>query len=436
MKELLDRTECYLRDQLLPFWQARIIEPKFGGFQTNYDRDGRRTAVTHKTLLCQGRSIFTLSHAIRMGYDRPGSREMIRQGIDFLFGHFRDPEFDGYYWIVTEDGRPEDDSKVIYGHSFLIYALAEHAIVTGDGRSRQEACRLFDLLAARAADFQFGGFFEHFDRRFNLVSVRPDGVFDKSLDVHMHLMEAFTTLFELTRWPRHEQALRQVAELIFTRMLDPEFGVGTSMYGPDWAPIANIQLGTVWGSDRFDPAGKPPEITSYGHNIELAWLYLHAMDVLGVPREQVIDRVRPIFEHTVRDGIDREFGGVYVEGHRKSGPIEMNKEFWQQAEALVGLLDAHLLLGERKYLDAFRNVHDFVFTRMINWEQGEWFPLLSREGKVLWDYMGHDWKICYHTIRSMIQTVCRLRQIVERDTMAGRQHGPPTPTPPSGGREG
>lgn len=421
MKTLLNQTERYLRDKLLPFWTARIVEPKFGGFQTNYDRDGRRTAVTHKTLLCQGRSIFTLSHALRLGYDWPGARDMIRQGVDFLFRHFRDPEFDGYYWIVTEDGRPEDDSKVIYGHAFLIYALSEHAIVTGEERSRQEACRLFDLLAARAADFQFGGFFEHFDRRFQRVSVRPDGVFDKSLDVHMHLMEAFTTLFELTRSPRHEQALRQVSGLIFTRMLDPEIGVGTSMYAPDWRPIANVQLGTVWGSDRFGPAGKPPEITSYGHNIELAWLYLHSLDVLGVPREQAIPRVQPIFEHTVRDGIDREFGGVYVEGHRVTGPTETNKEFWQQAEALVGLLDAYLLLGEPKYLEAFGNVHDFVFTKMIHWEQGEWFPLLSREGKVLWDYMGHDWKICYHTIRSMLQTVRRLRLVVAGETIAGGQ---------------
>ena len=37
----------------------------------------------------------------------------------------RDPDFDGYYWMVNEDGsKVLDDSKVIYGHSFLIYALA------------------------------------------------------------------------------------------------------------------------------------------------------------------------------------------------------------------------------------------------------------------------------------------------------------------------
>ena len=77
--------------------------------------------------------------------------------------------------------------------------------------------------------------------------------------------------------------------LIFDRMIAPETGVGISLFAPDWRPIPNVQLSTVWGSDRFAKT-KPPEITSYGHNIELAWLYLHAVDVLGLSRRSALDR--------------------------------------------------------------------------------------------------------------------------------------------------
>lgn len=411
MRDYLDRTEQYLRERLLPFWTARIVEPVHGGFQTNYDRDGRRTAVTEKTLLSQGRCLFTLSHAARLDFDWDGSRAMIAQGIDFLLAHFRDAEHDGCYWIVEEDGRVRDDTKVMYGHAFLVYGFAEHALLTGEARSAGEACRLFDLLVARAADLRHGGFFEHFDRKWDLVGVRADGRPHKSLDVHMHLMEAFTTLYELTGERRHAQALRQVIDLIFERMVDPETGVGIAMFAPDWTPVANQQLGTVWGADRFDEAGKPPEITSYGHNIELAWLYLHALDILGQSKRDGMERVQRIFEHTFDHGLDTQFGGLYVEGHRTGGPTELTKEFWQQAEALVGFLDAYLLTWDKEYLDAFRNVHDFVWAHVINWEQGEWFPLLTREGEVLWDYMGHNWKICYHTMRAMCEVAKRLRRL-------------------------
>ncbi len=84
--------------------------------------------------------------------------------------------------------------------------LPEHALFTGDARSRAEACRLFELLLARAADLHHGGFHEHFDRRFRAVAVHPSGGLHKSLGVHMHLMEAFTSLYALAREWRHRQA--------------------------------------------------------------------------------------------------------------------------------------------------------------------------------------------------------------------------------------
>lgn len=412
MQTYLERTESYLTEKLIPFWAKRIVEDGHGGFQTNYDRNGKRTDVTEKTFLCQGRCIFTLSHAIRLGFDWPGSRAMITQGIDFVARHFHDSEHDGYFWIVEENGTVIDDRKVMYGLSFIIYGLAEYALLTGDKKAAAEAQRVFDLILARTADIRHGGFYEHFDRSFRLESVRPDGMPHKSLDVHMHLMEAFTTLYELTGSARHRQALEQVTELIFDKMIDPVTGTGIAMFTPDWTPVNNLQLGTLWGSDRFDQTGKPPEITSYGHNIELAWLYLHSLDVLGIPRSHGRDRVIPIFQHTAEHGVDWECGGLFVEGQRTGAATETGKEFWQQAEALIGFLDAYEMTGDKRYLDAFDNVWTFVFDKVINWEQGEWFALLDREGNVLWDYMGHNWKICYHTLRAMCEVVLRLRRLV------------------------
>jgi len=186
------------------------------------------------------------------------------------------------------------------------------------------------------------------------------------------------------------------------------------MFTADWKPIANVELDTVWGRDRFDEDGKSMDITSYGHNIELAWLYLHAQDILGVPREKRLDRVVPIYEHTYQQGIDWDFGGIYVEGERNGQPTEVTKEFWQQAEAMVGFLDAFIVTGDKKYLDAFKNVHDFVFTKYINWDLGEWYALLDKQGNIIWDYMGTSWKVFYHTVRGMCQVVHRLQKIITK----------------------
>lgn len=126
----------------------------------------------------------------------------------------------------------------------------------------------------KVADKINKGYFEHFDRDFKLKSSRGDISVHKSLDVHMHLMEAFTVLYELTKDQKHKEALEDVIQLIFDKMVHPETGTGISMFTQDWKPIANVELDTVWGRDRFDENGKSTDITSYGHNIELTWLYL------------------------------------------------------------------------------------------------------------------------------------------------------------------
>ena len=225
-------------------------------------------------------------------------------------------------------------------------------------------------------------------------------------------MEAFTTLYELTGNDIHRKALTDVIELIFEKMIEPGTGTGISMFTENWEPISNVELDTVWGRDRFDKDGKSTDITSYGHNIELAWLYLHAQDVLGIDRQKSLKRVVPIYTHTFEKGIDFKYGGIFVEGERFGNPTERTKEFWQQAEAMVGFLDAYQTTGNEQYLEAFKNVHDFVFTKIINWQQGEWFALTEENGKIIWDYMGTNWKVFYHTVRGTCQVVKRLKEIL------------------------
>ena len=413
LKDYLEKTEKYLNEKLIPFWAKRAVEPMYGGFQTNYDRNGNRTEVTEKSFLSQCRSIFTISHAMRLGFEWPNGIESVKQGIEFLSKFFLDKEHGGYYWIVAEDGKPIDENKIIYGHSFLIYGLSEYALLTGDQSAKDEAVRIFDLLQTKVVDEVNGGYHEHFDRFFNLKRSRGDIKSHKSLDVHMHLMEAYTTLYELTGAENHKKALMDIIDLIFDKMIEPKTGTGISMFTDDWKPIANVELDTVWGRDRFDEDGKSIDITSYGHNIEFAWLYLHAQDILGISRKKSLSKVIPIYEHTYKYGVDWKYGGIFVEGEREGESTERTKEFWQQAEALVGFLDAYTLTQDSRYLDAYKNIHGFVFTKIINWDQGEWFALTEENGDLIWDYMGTSWKVFYHTVRGTCQIVDRMKKLLD-----------------------
>ena len=66
LQEYLSKTTDYMNDNLIPFWEERAVETKYGGFQTNYDRDGMRTDVTEKSFLSQCRAIFTIALGVSM----------------------------------------------------------------------------------------------------------------------------------------------------------------------------------------------------------------------------------------------------------------------------------------------------------------------------------------------------------------------------------
>jgi mannose/cellobiose epimerase-like protein (N-acyl-D-glucosamine 2-epimerase family) len=406
----------HLLDELLPFWKTHGVDPEYGGFLTYLDKDGTPTGEGVKTVVCQTRMIYSYASIHRASLDPDGVfLEHAAQGVDFLIKHMWDDEHTGWVWTAEKDGTPIDRSKIMYGHSFAIYALSEYAMASGDRRALEMAEETLRCIRQLAADREHGGFGEFFEEDW---SPKKPGVYGgdrKSLDVHMHLMEAFTNLYEATGNPAHKKDACTVIDLLFKHMINPEFGTGIAQFAFDWTPLRAILFKNVWGSDRNvdDGEGRPLNNTSFGHNVEFAWLLKHSVDILGLDIEDYKERMRKLYDHCVEYGIDWKKGGVYCEGPNDGPARERNKEFWQQAEVLIGMLDAALILGGDKYIEAYHNVHRFVMDRVINHEVGEWYPLFDEDSNRVWDYMGHAWKINYHTVRAAIQCERRLALLLD-----------------------
>ena len=410
---ILRKTESYLRDVLLPFWIENSPDPTHGGFLTHFDQDGRPTGETTKTFLAQIRMLYTMSSAHRAGYGDGRCAELARMAADFLLDHYWDEEHDGWFWIADRDGRITCDAKVGYGHCFGVYSFSEYFLATGDERGRRAALRAYDAICRHMVDFRHGGFLELFHRDWTPLEGKTSGGDRKSLDVHMHMMEAFTTLCEMTGRTSHRRHLLEVIELIFARMLDPKTGLGIAQFSCDFTPLPAINFDTTWGRDADPEDGqgaKPLDQTSPGHNVEFAWLLLHAAEILGLPRETYARVLRTMCDHCIAFGLDPEYGGIYADVPMARATTLTEKQFWQQGEALVAFLDACILLGDETYWRAFRNVHDFLFDKMVALAAGgEWYERLDREGNVLDGALAHSWKINYHSVRAMVQSVERLR---------------------------
>lgn len=412
-----DELRRHLTGELLPFWLTRCKDEANGGFITHFDQHGRDTGEDQKSLIAQSRCVYTFASAHRAGYGGGLCAEFASHGVDFLIDRMWDREHGGFYWTVDRRGKVQVDKKILYGLSFAIYSLSEYTLATGDPRGIEYAQRTFDLIQRHCADPALGGYFEMFERDWTTCGPGAGGGDRKTLDVHMHLMEAFTTLFECSHRAEHKRALQEDIDLLVGRILHPQYATGIPQFWADWRVAPQIKFDVVWGWDRFAEGGAKPHAddnTSYGHNVECSWLLLHALDVMGEnwrPYEPVI---RKQLDHAVKAGIDFEHGGVYVEGPHDGGPAyDTEKEFWQQAETMIGMLDACRLFGLDPSWKAYEAVHRFVIDKMVNREVGEWWPLLSRDGDTrIWTHMSHSWKINYHSVRGAIQSIVRLERLL------------------------
>jgi mannose/cellobiose epimerase-like protein (N-acyl-D-glucosamine 2-epimerase family) len=410
----LKEAENHLVNELLPFWTSRMMDYRKGGYITHFDREGKDTGEDEKSLIAQSRSLYTLSSAHRAGYGEGKFAKLAEHGINFMIDKMWDKEHGGFYWMTDRSGDVKINKKILYGLSFAIYSLSEYSLASGDPRGMEYAEKTFELVQAYCSDTYFGGYFEMFERDWTLAGPGSQGGDRKTLDVHMHLMEAFTTLYECSGKEVHRRKLLEDIEILLNRMMHPDYKTGIPQFTPDWEIAPQIKFDIIWGWDRYSEQGEknnPTDNTCYGHNAEFAWLLIHALDILGKDTGQYKDLLIQIFDHTINNGVDWEYGGVYVEGPHSGGVYDREKEFWQQAEVMIGTLDACLLTGEEKYWEAYSNVHRFVFDRVINRNTGEWFPLLTREGEPVWTHMSHSWKVNYHTVRAMIQSILRLKKL-------------------------
>lgn len=402
----------HLENGIIPFWLKRARDEEYGGYYTNFAEDGSRNPMQEKYLNTQMRLVWWFSRLAQIYPQRTEFQELAAWGADFLFQHFWDEQYGGWYWKTACDGSSPDEGKVVYGQSFAIYALAEYTLATGDQRGINFASFTFDLLQKHCADTRWGGYYENMERDWTPSAPGFNAGDRKSLDTHMHLMEAFTTLYAASGEAIHRRKLLEIVDLIAHRMVDAENRCGLNQFDLALNPIPAIAIRRTFNAERTgESLDKPTETTSFGHNVELVWLMRLALDTAGAEKTPYQAIMRALLQHAADEGIDWENGGVYRDGLRGGKAIVLEKEFWQNAESLVGFLDGFEQFGEQRYLDAFLKIWAFVSQYMVVPQVGEWRMLVSKEGQPIVTDLANEWKVAYHTGRAMLECEKRLKRL-------------------------
>jgi mannobiose 2-epimerase len=393
--DYLRRIEDDLRQNILPFWIERVANREGRAFFGSLTNDLVVDPVAERGALLTSRILWTYSAAYAY-YGDGQYLEMAELAYDDLMAHFHDAEHGGFWWSVAADGKVLRDRKQVYGHAFAIYALTEFHGATGRREPLDRAIATYRLIEAHARA-QHGGYLEAFgpawepieDMRLSAVDMNEP----KSQNTHLHVMEAYTRLLQVWPDPGLRRALAELVQIMLVRILNPATSHLGLFFAEDWTPR----------SDKI----------SYGHDIEATWLLIRAAEALGEPAVEKL--IRPlalkIAHITLVQGVDED-GGVYNQGG-PAGLTDTNKEWWPQAEAVIGFIDAYQLSGHDHFLNAAFRTWDFIELRLVDHMRGEWFRGVARDGTVLDNELKVSfWKCPYHNGRMGLEAVRRLRDIL------------------------
>ena len=380
-----------LTQNILHFWQTKMKDENGGFFGQMTGQNELQKSAARGGIL-NARILWTFSSAARiLGND--AYKAVAEHAKNYIFDHFFDAEFGGTYWLLNADGTVADAKKQIYSQAFFIYALVEYHRLTNDAECLEHAKELFYFIEKNSFDYQKNGYFEAYSRDWKLLDdlrlSEKDANEKKTMNTHLHILEAYSNLYRVWKDPVLEQQLQNLILLFTDKIINQKTYHLDLFFDEDWNSRSTL--------------------ISYGHDIEASWLIDEAALVLN--KTDIIRKVRPIVlkvADAAAEGL-RENGAIVNEKNTATGHIDTNCDWWPQAEAMVGYYNAYQISGNSVYLNNVLKNWTFINKNIIDRENGEWVWAVNENGiKDLKNDKAGFWKCPYHNSRMCLELIERI----------------------------
>jgi len=415
----------FLTEKIISKWYPLVLDKDSGGYYSNLSNHWEITPLQDKMIVSQARHIWTLSAVAGFLENRETYLKYANHGFEFLKNKMWDQTHGGFYQIRDRDGgftltEGWRDEKRAYGNAFGIYSLAALYRETKNPEVLGFAIKAFDWLDSHAHDKINRGYFQFieqngnpFDKTSLYKSVASDAVEVgyKDQNSSIHLLEAFTELYQVWQDPILKNRLEMMLELIRDKMVTPK-GYLRLFFDNEWTPETRLLHNTQFSKDDYRL-----DHISFGHDYETAFLMLEASHALNIKNDiKTLTIAKKMVDHSLEVGWDHENGGFYDGSYYfsddKCTVLKSTKNWWAQAEGLnILMLMSKIFPHEEKYGIYFDKLWNYVKTFLLDQENGDWFEGgIDREPNFKTGPKSHIWKCTYHTSRAMINVISVLAE--------------------------
>jgi mannobiose 2-epimerase len=385
---------------ILSWWMKMTIDHQNGGFYGKIDHTNKVFSEAPKGAVLNSRILWAFSSA----YNLTGEQKYLDtagRAFRYIRDHFIDKKFGGIYWTVNFKGEPLNKKKQIYALAFAIYGLSEYYIASMDESAKEMAIELYDLIVKHSYDNNNGGFVEALTRDWNQVEdlrlSYKDANEKKSMNTHLHLLEAFTNLYRISPNEPLQKTVAELIRIFGDQIIDHNTNHLCLFFDEQWRIRSSV--------------------ISYGHDIEAAWLIHDAAKL--VRKNSLLEdvcRISVKLAEAATQGLDSD-GGLWYEYDLKENESVKQKHSWPQAEAMVGFFDAWQITRDRHFLEKSLSSWQFVKDFIIDQKLGEWYwgvnadhsPMLAEEKVGIWKCPYHNSRACMEIIRRVQDTLSKTR---------------------------
>jgi mannobiose 2-epimerase len=386
------RTDTFLREVrenltsgILPYW-LKLKDPR-GGFYGEVASDGTVLYDAPRGVILNARIIWSFAAAYQY---LPQTDYLVAavHARDYFLDHFCDHKYGGVYWSVTAQGERLDTKKQLYAQGFAIYGLSELYKVTKDDEVLKNAINLFKVVETHFADRVNGGYIEALARDFSPLEDMSlsahDINADKTMNSHLHILEAYANLYKV--WPDEglKEAVEKLLMLVGTRIMAAN-GHLQLYFKRDWTVL--------------------PGAVSYGHDIETSWLALEC--AMALKDLDIVNRVRPwalAMGMAGNEGLQPD-GSLRYE-KLTDGTYDDSRQWWVQAETVVGNLWLWKFHGETLSADKALKCWDYIREHLLDEKDGEWWWAVLPDGSLdKAQPKAGFWKCPYHNTRMCLQVL-------------------------------
>lgn len=384
MKKLINEIETHLNETILPFWKS-LKDEEYGGLYGYVDEELKVDTQADKSLIYIARSLWFFS-----SYDYLYETFEVKAHADSCYRLIRDKfynqEYGGMAYSVHFDGSVADDTVHVYAVSFAIYGLSMYVKAYGSNEALSLALLLYRLIEDKAFDHNLGMYWEQFDSAMNKIpnTYLSEVAAPYTYNTHLHLLESYTTLYEVSHDSKVGKSLRHLLTLFKERFYHEQ-----------------CHYIRAYLDERLHEVGC---LYSVAHDIEASWLFQEALTVLGIDDEEM---------QRIRRELIKSASAFVKDGHMniayEAGVVDTSNCWWAQAEAMVGFLYAYHDTGDEIYKQLIMDLYAYTKCHFFDPRpNGEWLSGNDENA-----YIAGPWKAPYHTGRFALQFVAYGRRVEE-----------------------